>query len=596
MKLTKPILTFALITLAFVGVLFAPTITHAQGPDIIQAEVDRTNLSTDESLVLTITINAIAGRPSQPVLPPMAGLQIVGQSSGTSIKIINGDMTSQMTYQYRLQPTQAGDFTIESISTTINGQTFSTQPIIISVSQGSGTTQTATGLNRQVVAAEAPTELSGQDFFVESEVDNPTPYQGQQILHTFRFYQAVNISGQTQYQQPAFTGFWHEQDSEQSEHYAEASGRTYLVTELVTPLFPTLAGELVIDPASITIPGGFFSRSRTMATQPVVVNVQPLPQGAPAHFGGAVGHFDIQAEADRTNTTVGDTVDLSVTLSGRGNVDSAADPSFPANTQWRMFDSEPAAQTWYENGELVGAHTYDWVLVPTEAGQLTIPAIEYSYFDVETETYKTISSDPILVDVVADPNAIAAVVAAAASRPKNGLTPASNTGSNTETALRPIKNTTAKLAAASKPLPQRSGYWLLWLVPVALVAGQVVWQKRQNHRSNNADTIRSKQAAKKAQRSLSLARKDQADAATAAAILTTYLSEKFNRSVAGLTQDRLAGLLREAGVDNQLIGRVQNALTLSENSRYAPSSYGIAEDDLLTETENIITDLEQSLN
>ena len=596
MKFTKPILTLALITLAFVGVLFAPAMTLAQGPDIIQAEVDRTNLSTDESLVLTITINAIAGRPSQPALPPMAGLQIVGQSSGTSIKIINGDMTSQMTYQYRLQPTQAGDFTIDAISTSINGQTFSTQPIIISVSQGSGTTQAAPGLNRQVVAADAPTELSGQDFFVEADVDNSTPYQGQQILHTFRFYQSVNISGQTQYQPPAFTGFWHDQDSEQSEHYAEAAGRTYLVTELVTPLFPTLAGELVIDPASITIPGGFFSRGRAMATQPVVVNVQPLPKGAPAHFGGAVGHFDIQAEADRTSTTVGDTVELSVTLNGRGNVDSAADPSFPTSAQWRMFDSQPATQTWYEDGELVGIRTYDWVLVSTEAGQLTIPAIEYSYFDPETETYQTISTDPIWVDVAADPNAVAAVAPAAASGPNSGLTPASSTSSDAESALRPIKNTTPKLAAASKPLPLRSGYWLLWLVPVALVAGQIVWQKRKNHRNNNADAIRSKQAAKKAQRSISQARKGQADAPTAVAILNTYLSEKFNRSVAGLTQSQLAELLRGAEVDSQLVGQVQNALTLSENSRYAPSNYGIATNDLLTETENIIADLERSLN
>ena len=185
MKHTKSLLTLTLITLAFVGVLFAPAFTHAQGPDIIQAEVDRTSLSTDESLVLTVTINAASGRPSQPVLPPMAGLQIVGQSSGTSIQIINGDITTQMTYQYRLQPTQAGDFVIDAISTTVNGQTFSTEPIMISVAQGSGMTQSASGLNRQVAATETPTELAGQDFFVEAEVDNPTPYQGQQILHTF---------------------------------------------------------------------------------------------------------------------------------------------------------------------------------------------------------------------------------------------------------------------------------------------------------------------------------------------------------------------------------------------------------------------------
>ncbi len=597
-KHTKHLLTLALITLAFVGVLFAPAITHAQGPDIIQAEVDRTNLSTDESLVMTVTINAASGRPSQPVLPPMAGLQIVGQSSGTSIQIVNGDITTQMTYQYRLQPTQAGDFVIEPISTTVNGQTFSTQPIVISVSQGSGATQAAPGLNRQTATAtETPTDLSGQDFFVEAEVDNPNPYQGEQILHTFRFYQAVNIAGRTEYGQPAFTGFWHDQEAEQSEHYAEAAGRTYLVTELVTPLFPTLAGELVIDPASITVPVGFFSQGRTLTTQPVAVNVQPLPQGAPASYGGAVGEFDIQAEADRASTTVGDTINLRVTLSGRGNIDSAADPQFPASGQWRMFDSEPATQTWYDDGQLAGIRTYDWVLVPTEAGQLTLPAIEYSYFNPETETYHTINTDPIPVDVTADANAVAPLIPASNSGSNNGLTPTNIANSTDSTALRPLKDVTGKLATASQPLPLRPGYWLLWLIPVGLVAGQVTWQRRQRHLHDNADAIRSKQAAKKAQQTLAQARKNPETAAKSAGwILNIYLADKLNRSVAGRTQSRLAEILREAGVQDELVGRVQDALTFGENSRYAPAGHGTATDDLLTETEQIVAELEKSLS
>ena len=598
MKQTKSLLSLAIIALALVGLLFVPAISNAQGPDVIRAEVDRTSLSTDETLVLTITIDAANGRPTQPALPPLAGFAIVGQSSGTSIQIINGDMTTQMTYQYRLQPTQAGDLVIDPISTTLNGQTYSTDPITISVAQGSGATQAAPGLNRQTTAdIEAPTELAGQDFFVEAQVDNPNPYQGQQILHTFRFYQAVNIVGQTEYGQPSFTGFWHDQEPEQSQDYAEAAGRTYLVTELTTPLFPTLAGEITIDPASITIPGGFFSRGHTLTTQPVVVNVKPLPPSAPADFGGAVGQFDIQAEADGTSTTVGDTIDLRVTLSGRGNIGSAADPTFPTSDQWRLFDSEPTTKTWYEDGQLMGVRTYDWVLMPTEAGQLTIPAIEYSIFDPETETYHTISTDPIAVDVAADPNAVAPLVPASSSGPANGLTPTDAANSTASAVLRPIKDSTAKLAAASKPLPLRTGYWLLWLVPVALVAGQVVWQKRQNNRQNNADAIRSKQAAKKAQRALAQARKNPETAATSAGrILNVYLADKLNRSVTGLTQTRLAEHLREAGVQNELIERVQNAIVLNENSRYAPASPGATTDDLLTETERIIADLERSLS
>ena len=74
--------------------------------------------------------------------------------------------------------------------------------------------------------ADAPTELTGQAFFIEAEVDNPNPYQGEQVLYTFRFYQAESLYDQPEYQSPSFTGFWSEEQSEeQTDYTTEAAGR-----------------------------------------------------------------------------------------------------------------------------------------------------------------------------------------------------------------------------------------------------------------------------------------------------------------------------------------------------------------------------------
>ena len=111
-------------------VLLILTVTpgYAQGQNPITATVDRTALSTGESLNLTVTITSDLGSMPQPLLPSLAGFNILGSSTSSQISIINGAITSQVVYTYQLQPTQTGDLVIDPISLTVNGQTYTTPP------------------------------------------------------------------------------------------------------------------------------------------------------------------------------------------------------------------------------------------------------------------------------------------------------------------------------------------------------------------------------------------------------------------------------------------------------------------------------------
>ncbi len=129
----------ALVTLLLAGVFALPVL--AQSP--VTAEVDRTRLSTDEALLLKISIDSSAGQATQPVLPALDGFELLGSSSGTQISIINGDMNMQATYSYSLHPIQIGQLVINPIAVQIDGQVYSTQPIMIEVSQGTGQAQPA---------------------------------------------------------------------------------------------------------------------------------------------------------------------------------------------------------------------------------------------------------------------------------------------------------------------------------------------------------------------------------------------------------------------------------------------------------------------
>ena len=181
-KFLIPII-LVLLVLPFAGVDSA----RAQGQNPIHAEVDRTSLSTGETLLLTITASStsILNAP-RPQMPALAGFNVVGTSTSSQISIINGSMASQVVYHYQLQPYETGELVIQPVTLSVDGQTYSTQPIAVQVSQGNGAAAPASPPSNAAPPVTSE-ELSGQDYFVEAVVDNPAPYVGEQVTYTFRF-------------------------------------------------------------------------------------------------------------------------------------------------------------------------------------------------------------------------------------------------------------------------------------------------------------------------------------------------------------------------------------------------------------------------
>ena len=611
----------ALLSLVLIGLFALPAL--AQEP--VTAQVDRNRLSTDEALLLTIVVDSSAGRATQPSLPLLDGFQVLGSSSGTSIRIVNGSMTSSANYNYTLRPTRTGQLIINPITVNIDGQPYTTQPIAVEVSQGTGQVQPAPNPGmpsmsgfpnlqnlfrslpgsggslpnsggfadpaQPIDPADMPTELVGQDFFVEAEVDNLNPYQGQQVLYTFRFYQAESLFDQPSYQGPSFTGFWSEELNDgQVDYTIEAAGRPYRVTELQAVLFPTGVGEVTIEPAALTLPGDFFTRSQVLQTQPINLNVRPLPDNAPANFQGAVGQFAIQSQADTAETEVNETVTLDVALSGQGNLEALADPVWPEGPEWRAFDSKATVDTQFEDGLLSGVSRYERLLVPTQPGDLLLPAIEFSYFNPQTESYETVSSEPIIIHVTGDVGATVVPAAPTGSATVPAIAAVSNVPD-----LRPNKAAGELSRSSSGPLTGNGIYWLLWLVPLVLFVSHWGYRRYQQQRMDTADSRRSQGAARQAKQALREAGKQGSASQVAGGILVSYLEEKMNQRVVGLSQTQLAALLEQHGVDAELIGRVQSCLMQAEMGRYAPAGVNSGSGDLLQETEQVIGELDKSL-
>jgi hypothetical protein len=613
-------------SLMVLGILALPTYAQAPG---VSATVDRTELGSGEPLVLTITVNGTDGRPD---FSALQDFRILDAASGTQISTVNGSATVQAVTQVSLLPLRTGDLLIPAIPVVVDGQTYQTDPIPVAVNDAaaapapsgsrsqpppfqsgsdpfdlfdmldqwmqqssgpgslSGSRQLPTDPSQSYQQIAAPAALQGQDYYAEALIDKPASYQGEQVLYALRLYQALDPYGQIQYQPPAFSGFWSKQLPGQQTYMTQAGGRTYRVTEMQHVLFPTVAGPIAIDPAKLVLPGDFMGEGGVeIASHPLTLDVHPLPAGAPASFQGAVGRYEMEAGADKTEARVGDAVTQHVTITGAGNIEQVADPAWPDDAAWRAFDSKSTTDSQFRDGQLVGIRRIERVLVPTQPGDRTLPVAEFSYFDPAAGQYRTIAAQPVTVSVAPDGSA-----PAAAAQPAAGQG-ASNTTLSLP-AARPLKAAAARSLTAGASLPHQPIYWALWALPVALVAGQFVGQRRQRHERENAAALRSRKAAGKAGQALhAVAQEPQTAQEAAGRILAEYLSAKLQSPVAGLTQSALAETLLARDVDPAVVARVGSILVKSENGRYAPAGTSVSASDLLAGTQQVIDDLERHL-
>jgi hypothetical protein len=546
----------------------------AQTP--ITAEVDRDVLTIEDQLTLTVLIAGDQMNLTPPDLSGLTDFVVVGHSTTTQISIVNGVMTTQGVFLYRLQPLREGVLVIPPFGVEIGGQYYETSPLEVMVLPGGS-----------AVPAPAPNEpppdttLYGQDFFVEAEVDNPTPYVNQQVIYTFRFYRPAQlVAGRPMdYQAPPFVDFWSNTTLSQPEYNTVAAGRHYLVTEIRTALFPAKPGQITIVPARLVIPAILFEPDIILETEPVVVEVQPLPAGAPADFSGAVGQFQIRATLSAVETKVDEPLTLEVIVEGAGNVEILSEPTLPEMEGWRYFESQTSTDVRAKEDVVYGLRSFERLIVPIRAGKYTVPPVAFSYFDPQDGAYHTVKSDPIYVTVLPAEGEPPPLPGAAA--PLAGE-------------IHPIKPVPATLEPAAFSLWGNGFYWACWGLPLVTVAGAWAWQSRRQRLAQDVGYARRKNARHLFEQIL---REKQADVyGLVQRALLGYLSDKLNRPTAGLTTAGLLELLRqETQLEPALITQIEGLLTQIEANRFAPGGAGADGQSLIIEARQLVKSLDKNL-
>lgn len=460
--------------------------------------------------------------------------------------------------------------------------------------------------------AQVPVGAGDADAYVEAAVDKSAPYIGEELTYLFRYYEAVDalrlpnmLVGQPDYDAPEFANFWQEGEITQINYQQNVNNRLYNVSELHTTIFPTAAGDMTIPPAKLILDGGFSGRRVELSTLPVTVAVQALP-GAGATMGaGAVGDYTIRAQVDSTETQVDEPITLQITLEGTGNIRLAPDLPTPQLDGWRVLDQgkevtvQPRHSLSTDSSEplIGGTRTVKYLLIPSEAGEFTLPAMEYLFFDPILGEVKGAFTEPITFQVSAAPGSVVqsaaaapvdalamsadpAAANAAAGEPAIAAAPmamvapndaASDSFINVSADMAPL--VVGTLRQATSPLTQQTWFWALWGLPIVAI-GVAAWAAGQSSRAQvrKAKTQRAR-AGSDALRAMhgqhTASPADMVGAAQRA--LTDFLGRKLNQGIAALPRPTLAAMLVDKGVQPNLAQQVVDCMRMGDMARFSPA-------------------------
>ena len=377
-----------------------------------EAKVSKTTLGLNERLRIDFVMNMDGDNFNQ---PSFEGFRIIaGPSQQVSQSWINGKSSFEKTYSYYLLPQQKGNLIIRQATIEYNGQIYKTNPIKINVT----------------AAVEQPkdpndTQISADDnIYLVADISKTNPYINEPITVVYKLYFSYNI-GITNWREldkPKYNDFWSQNiDIKQlvgEEGMFKGEKYRYVVLRK-TVLYPQKSGKLVIEPLSLDIDVQLPTNRRDMFGRVVVTNgnkrvsagaktiaVKALPEaGKPEDFSGAVGKFDFKVTPSKTNLKSGESLDLVVSVAGSGNMKLFNLPKPVVPNSLEMYDPVHNEKVNTTLAGMSGKISDSYAIIPQFKGNYPIKPIKFSYFDLTTRTYKTITSPEIIINVLDGPSA-----------------------------------------------------------------------------------------------------------------------------------------------------------------------------------------------
>lgn len=491
-------------------------------------------------------------------LPSVEGLNIISQSQGSNMRVINGTMSTSVTLSYGMQAEEAGTYTMPSFkvgSVTVPATKLEVLPMTAARRQELE--------ERERRQREAQREIIGMDLLL----NEGSIYVGQAVPMRLTIYARSDL-----YTEPlarpvkegdAFTiAEFTERPTERSGVRNNRRYREFVWENILTPLkagtFPLQFKEAFV------IGRSFFNHQNIeLSSEPREVEVLPLPtEGQPFSFDGAIGNFSIERPTlDATRLQAGEPLTMRVVVSGEGNFDRMGPPMLEDSVDWRVYPPEDSFRMEDPFGYR-GVKTYEFVLIPKSESVTRTPPLRFSFFEPETAEYVELKPEPLAVEVLPAPPG---------SRP--AYAPKRDTRQRGPTLL-PLMSELGDTRASLRPIFVNPLFLAAQVVPLLAILGLFFWKRQQLRLDTDRDYARRLRARREVPQQLQVAEKavSKGDATAffeaAMRAIQEAVAPDLRREPESLAQFEVEAFLASRGASEEALTTVQTCFEAADAIRF----------------------------
>ena len=382
-----------------------------------------------------------------------------GPNQESGMTSINGKVDQYVSISYVLKPNSTGNFTIAPAMAKADGKELKSNSLSINVTNSS----TSSGLGNNNLSnsfspfpnlnfdispepathrfddyilkkGENIDDKVKKNIFIKLEVSKPGCFVGESVTASYKLYSRLR-SESTVTDAPSFNGFSVSDiplNTNNASGVEKYNGRDYNVYVLrKVQLYPLQSGAITLDPiiadnkitfikseyagsqkgdmfldmmqnfADATSPqDAVIEQHVNLQSKPVEINVKPLPEeNKPADFKGAVGNFTIESSLQKDNISTDDAGNLKVAIAGAGNIQLVNAPKINWPEGIDGYDAKITDGIDKSSVPMKGMKTFIYPFTASKKGSYIIPSITFSFFDPATSTYKSLSTNPLTVNV-----------------------------------------------------------------------------------------------------------------------------------------------------------------------------------------------------
>ncbi len=558
--------------------LFILSIGLSQAQVSFIAKVSKKTLGINERLRVDFEMN----QDGDNFVPPsFAGFNVVGgPNQSISNSWINGKRSYSKTYSYFLSPKKQGTFIIKQASIEIRGEIYKTTPLKVLIT----------------AAVSKPKDENDADYIASenvhlvAEVSNATPYLNEAITVIYKLYVSNNVSITRSWREidsPKYADFWSQNIDNKGKskiYQGTYEGKPYRYVILRRAiLYPQKTGELFIEPLTLDVPidvqgntRDIFGRrrmtrvNRTISAGKRTINVKPLPlKGRPDNFSGAVGDFKFNVSTNKTTLNANESLELITKVSGNGNLKLFDLPTITLPSSLEVYEPVRNDNIKTDSKGMRGFISQTYTVIPQYKGNYPIRPITFSYSDIKSNSYKTISSEEIIINVENGP------------LPNQTTNKTVTKGNNKEVVVANDQFKYIQLAANLKPINQpvffkSKLFWWLTGAPFLLIPIFILIGNSRRKRLSDVDGKRLRKATKLAKKYLSEAKKNigkqEAFYEALERALHNYLRAKLDIVTSEFSKEKITTLLSEKSVENEVVSEFIGLLKSCEFARYTPTS------------------------